>query len=53
MPSRPASRMLSKPPEWRIPGGDPHRRPACTAELRLGAGFLGVKNRILVILLGS
>ena len=27
MPSRPASRMLSKPPEWRIPGWRPPPPP--------------------------
>ena len=42
MPSQPASRKLSNPPEGRIPGGDPHRSPACTAELRLGARAFGV-----------
>ena len=42
MPSWPASRKLWKPPEGRVPGGDPHRSPACTAELRLGARALGL-----------
>ena len=42
MQPRPASRRLAKQPEKKFPekkflGSDPHRRPACTAELRLGA----------------